>query len=157
MATKKAAAASAKAKANGTSGEDQISGPYSLHHRFKPIGSSQCYLMGNVADQPKTFITNVSVKMSHDFSKIMQQIFKLWTVRTIAQRGVRRFAVHLKQGVCAVYFRGWREGMHHQQAILQPRLEQLAACIDMARLVCSFAHFVLVYTFKVNLGIESVT
>ena len=61
--------------------------------------------------------------------RIMQQIFKLWTVRTIAQRGVRRFAVHLKQGVRAVYFRGWREGMHHQQAILQPRLEQLAACI----------------------------
>ena len=37
---------------------------------------AQCYLMGTVADQPKTFITNVSVTMSHDFCRLMQQILK---------------------------------------------------------------------------------
>ena len=32
--------------------------------------------MGTVDGKPKTFITNVSVRMAHDFLKIMQQIFE---------------------------------------------------------------------------------
>ena len=32
--------------------------------------------MATVAGEPKTFVTNVSVQMSHDFSKIMQQMLQ---------------------------------------------------------------------------------
>ncbi len=32
--------------------------------------------MATVADEPKTFVTNVSVQMSHSFSKIMQQMLQ---------------------------------------------------------------------------------
>ena len=33
-------------------------------------------MMGTVAGHPKKIVTNVSVQMSHDFSKIMQQLLK---------------------------------------------------------------------------------
>ena len=33
-------------------------------------------MMGTVAGEPKPFVTNVSVQMSHDFSTIMQQVLK---------------------------------------------------------------------------------
>ena len=48
---------------------------------------SQCYLMGTVADQPKTFITNVSVTMSHDFCRLMQQILKEANDNKFATKG----------------------------------------------------------------------
>ena len=53
-----------------------ISPPFSLVHRFKPIEKAQCYMMGTFAGEPKTFVTNVSVQMSHDFSNIMQQLLQ---------------------------------------------------------------------------------
>ena len=33
-------------------------------------------MLGTVAGEPKNIVTNVSVQMSHDFSKIMQQILR---------------------------------------------------------------------------------
>ena len=50
--------------------------PYSLRHRWEPSHLSQCYMLGTVGGKPKTFITNVSVGMAHDFLKIMQQILE---------------------------------------------------------------------------------
>ena len=81
--------ATAKAKANTkeTSGEDQVTGPYSLHHRWKPFEKSQCYIMGTVGGQPKTFITNVSVAMSHDFCKLMMQILQEANENKFATKG----------------------------------------------------------------------
>ena len=43
--------------------------------------------MGTVADQPKTFITNVSVTMSHDFCRLMQQILKEANENKFATKG----------------------------------------------------------------------
>ena len=54
----------------------KLSPPFSLTHRFTPPEKSQCYLMATVAGEPRTFVTNVSVQMSHSFSKIMQQMLQ---------------------------------------------------------------------------------
>ena len=84
---KKAARAKAKAKAKKISDEDEVTGPFSLHHRWKPFEKSQCYIMGTVGGQPKTFITNCSVSMNHDFCKIMMQILQEANENKFATKG----------------------------------------------------------------------
>ena len=79
--------AKAKAKTKKISDEDEVTSPYSLHHRWKPMEKAQCDIMGTVADQPKTFITNVSVSMSHDFCKLMMQILQEANENKFATKG----------------------------------------------------------------------
>ena len=76
-----------KGKNNKISDEDEVTGPYSLHHRWKPFETSPCYIMGTVGGQPKTFITNVSVSMSHDFCKLMMQILQEANENKFATKG----------------------------------------------------------------------
>ena len=76
-ATAKAKRGAAKAGKKPTFGDTaKLSPPFSLTHRFTPPEKSQCYLMATVAGEPRTFVTNVSVQMSHSFSKIMQQMLQ---------------------------------------------------------------------------------
>ena len=44
-------------------------------------------MLGTVDGKPKTFITNVSVKMSHNFSTVMQRILKEANAGRFATKG----------------------------------------------------------------------
>ena len=66
----------AAAKNKEANNDLPISEPFRLIHRFKPPEKVQSYMMGTVGGKSKTFVTNVSVQMSRNFSKVMQQVLK---------------------------------------------------------------------------------
>ena len=74
---KKPVTAKGQAKEGAAADEDPtIDPPFKLTHRWKPIDTSQAYMMGTVGGEPTKIITNISCIMSHDFSNLMQQLLK---------------------------------------------------------------------------------
>ena len=69
-----------KAKATAKVGEEiseaNITSPFRLRNRSKPLHLAQSYLMGTIGDAPYKLVTGISVRKTPDFTEIMQALLK---------------------------------------------------------------------------------